>query len=123
MNIGNREVIEVQHPQPQSEVTDNAQALIRLHLGPIGCGKDTVRLDTARVEFTRQHSLLATDVEMSSVLDSIMGNCRESFILVKGEKAHYYTYSKRFCLTGFSLQEFPTTRMEPQPRNGRIMHP
>lgn len=86
MNIGNREVIEVQHPQPSPEIVDNATGLIRLHLGPIGCGKDTVRQDTARVEFARQHSLLATDVEMSSVLDSIIGNCRESFILVKGKQ-------------------------------------
>lgn len=86
MNIGNREVIEVQHPQPSTEVTDNSAGLIRLHLGPIGCGKDTVRLDAARVEFARKHSLLATDVEMSSVLDSIIGNCRDSFILVKGEQ-------------------------------------
>lgn len=84
MNIGNREVIEVQHPQPSNQTNDNS-GLIRLHLGPIGCGKDTVRLDAARVEFARKHSLLATDVEMSSVLDSIIGNCRDSFILVKGE--------------------------------------
>lgn len=91
MNIGNREVIEVQHPTPSIDVDDNATGLIRLHLGPIGCGKDTVRLDAARVEFARQHSLLATDVEMSSVLDSIIGNCRDSFILVKGERPikHY----------------------------------
>lgn len=84
MNIGNGEVIEVQHPRPTAERNDNLDGLIRLHLGPIGCGKDTVRMDSTRVEFSRQHSLLATDVEMSSVLDSIIGNCRESFILVKG---------------------------------------
>lgn len=93
MNIGNREVIEVQHPQPSTETNDNSASLIRLHLGPIGCGKDTVRLDAARVEFARKHSLLATDVEMSSVLDSIIGNCRDSFILVKG-KAGVANYSK-----------------------------
>lgn len=100
MNIGNREVIEVQHPQPSTETNDNSASLIRLHLGPIGCGKDTVRLDAARVEFARKHSLLATDVEMSSVLDSIIGNCRDSFILVKG-KAGVANYSKWWRLNDF----------------------
>lgn len=84
MNIGNGEVIEVQHPQPSDSADENALALNRLHLGPIGSGKDIVRSDSARIEFARAHGLLATDVEMSSVLDSIIGNCRESFILVKG---------------------------------------
>lgn len=83
MNIGNGEVIEVQHPQP----TDSSDGLLganRLHLGPIGSGKEIVRSDSSRIEFARAHGLLATDVEMSSVLDSIIGNCRDSFILVKG---------------------------------------
>lgn len=83
MDIGNRDVIEVQHPLP----SDNSEASTknRLHLGPIGSGKDIVRTDTSRIEFARAHGLLATDLEMSSVLDSIIGNCRDSFILVKGE--------------------------------------
>lgn len=84
MNIGNRDVIEVQHPLP-TDTTDGPLAT-RLHLGPIGCGKDLVRSDTSRVDFAREHGLLATDIEMSSVLDSIIGNCRDSFILVKGTK-------------------------------------
>lgn len=83
MNIGNGEVIEVQHPQPtDNEVT--AFGKNRLHLGPIGSAKDIIRSDTARIDFAREHGLLATDLEMSSVLDSIIGNCRECFILIKG---------------------------------------
>lgn len=82
MDIGNRDVIEVQHPVP-SDTTDEPQ-INRLHLGPIGSGKEIVRTDTSRIEFARAHSLLATDLEMSSVLDSIIGNCRDSFILIKG---------------------------------------
>lgn len=85
MNIGNGEVIEVQHPNP----TENSDAISfgqnRLHLGPIGSGKDIIRSETDRIEFARAHGLLATDIEMSSVLDSIIGNCRDSFILVKGK--------------------------------------
>lgn len=82
MDIGNRDVIEVQHPQPSDSEESKSN---RLHLGPIGSGKDIVRSDSSRIEFARAHNLLATDLEMSSVLDSIIGNCRDSFILVKGK--------------------------------------
>ncbi|XP_061395349.1 uncharacterized protein LOC133330964 [Musca vetustissima] len=82
MNIGNNEVIEVSHPIG----TDNVDGIpkSRLHLGPIGSGRDLVRNDDLRIQFAKKYGLLATDLEMSSVLDSIIGNCRESFILVKG---------------------------------------
>lgn len=84
MNIGNGEVIEVQHPQPTESADVNSLGQNRIHLGPIGSGKDSIRSESDRIEFARTHGLLATDVEMSPVLDSIIGNCRESFILVKG---------------------------------------
>ncbi|XP_031628036.1 uncharacterized protein LOC116343880 isoform X4 [Contarinia nasturtii] len=85
MNIGNGEVIEVQHPQPTDTTADgNTFGENRLHLGPIGSGKDIIRSESERIEFARTHGLLATDIEMSSVLDSIIGNCRDSFIIVKG---------------------------------------
>ncbi|XP_055844112.1 uncharacterized protein LOC129910668 isoform X4 [Episyrphus balteatus] len=83
MNIGNNEVIEVAHPISGDDVVDGLPRS-RLHLGPIGSGRDLVRNDGLRMNFVKNHGLLATDVEMSSVLDSIIGNCRESFILVKG---------------------------------------
>lgn len=84
MNIGNRDVIEVQHPQPQDTTDAGESASMRLHLGPIGSGYDLVKSDTLRTEFAKQHGLIATDVELNSVLDSIVGNCRDSFLVVKG---------------------------------------
>ncbi|KAM7346772.1 uncharacterized protein ACRADG_006556 isoform 4-T5 [Cochliomyia hominivorax] len=82
MNIGNNEVIEVSHPIGADCVDGLPKT--RLHLGPIGSGRDLVRNDNLRIEFAKKYGLLATDVEMSSVLDSIIGNCRESFIVIKG---------------------------------------
>ncbi|XP_075154398.1 uncharacterized protein LOC142228019 isoform X4 [Haematobia irritans] len=82
MNIGNNEVIEVSHPIGADSVDGVPKS--RLHLGPIGSGRDLVRNDDLRLQFSKKYGLLATDLEMSSVLDSIIGNCRESFILVKG---------------------------------------
>lgn len=82
MNIGNKDVIEVAHPVSQDEVDAIPQT--RLHVGPIGSGYDLIKSDSLRTQFSQQYGLLATDVEMNSVLDSIVGNCRDSFILVKG---------------------------------------
>lgn len=84
MNIGNRDVIEVQHPQPQDTTDAKEFPTMRLHLGPIGSGFDLIKSDTLRTEFAKKHGLLATDVELNSVLDSIVGNCRDSFLVVKG---------------------------------------
>lgn len=84
MNIGNRDVIEVQHPQPQEAVDSSEGPTMRLHCGPIGSGYDLIKSDTLRTDFSKKYGLIATDVEFNSVLDSIVGNCRDSFMLVKG---------------------------------------
>uniref|UniRef100_A0A182N0U6 Winged helix-turn-helix domain-containing protein n=1 Tax=Anopheles dirus TaxID=7168 RepID=A0A182N0U6_9DIPT len=92
MNIGNKNVIEVAHPialaGDGADDTDAnggpAPPQTRLHAGPIGSGYELVRSDSARTEYAQAYQLLATDSEMNSVLDSVVGNCRDSFILVKG---------------------------------------
>lgn len=92
MNIGNREVIEVQHPQPADALDGNYNPITRLHLGTIGSGRDFIRSDQLRTEFAKTYGLLATDVEMSSVLESIIGNCQESFILIKGLYINFFFF-------------------------------
>lgn len=86
MNIGNGDVIEVAHPQSAEAESDQTDGMpvSRVHLGPIGSGSGQIRSDSLRNEFAKKFNLLATDIEMSSVLDSVIGNCKESFILVKG---------------------------------------
>lgn len=89
MNIGNKNVIEVAHPIAQldgddTDASGSGGPQTRLHAGPIGSGYDLVRSDSARTEYAQAYNLLATDSEMNSVLDSVVGNCREAFILVKG---------------------------------------
>lgn len=87
MNIGNRDIIEVAHPVGPAgdDVDSQGKITSRIHLGPIGSGRDLVKSDTRRIEFAREYSLLATDCEMNTVLDSVVGNCRDSFIIVKGK--------------------------------------
>jgi hypothetical protein len=84
MNIGNRDVIEVQHPQPHDSVDSSEEPSMRIHLGPIGSGYELIKSDTLRTEYSKRYGLLATDVEFNSVLDAIVGNCRDSFMLIKG---------------------------------------
>ncbi|KAG5684642.1 hypothetical protein PVAND_013862 [Polypedilum vanderplanki] len=84
MNIGNRDVIEVNHPMPLDTTDASEVPTIRLHTGPIGSGYELIKSDTLRTDFAKRYGLLATDVEFNSVLDSIVGNCRDSFMLVKG---------------------------------------
>lgn len=120
MNIGNRDVIEVAHPVPTTpDTVDGPLSGNRIHLGPIGSGKDLVRSDTSRIEFARRYGLLATDLEMSSVLDSITGNCRDSFIVVKGiytsDKLHKLSFSNDFPY----FQAYPTTRTAHRHENGK----
>lgn len=116
MNIGNRDVIEVAHPQS----TDTVDGPLgnRIHLGPIGSGKDLVRSDTSRIEFAKKFGLLATDVEMSSVLDSITGNCRDSFIVVKGINLACSVILRYFICVFF--QVFPIIKTVRQHESGRI---
>lgn len=109
MNIGNGEVIEVQHPRPGDDV-EVSTTEIRLHLGPIGSGRDTVKSEGERIKFAREHNLLATDIEMSPVLDSIIGNCRDSFVLIKG---NIYCSSRQtnlnfilFCLYSSGISDY-----------------
>lgn len=85
MNIGNRDIIEVAHPLPTDVEETDGKIVSRIHMGPIGSGRDLVKSDSLRTAFAREYGLLATDVEMNSVLDSVVGNCRDSFCIVKGK--------------------------------------
>lgn len=122
MNIGNGEVIEVQHPTPSDMLVKNELNQNRLHLGPIGSGKDIIRSESERIEFAHSHGLLAIDVEMSPVLDSIIGNCRDSFILIKGcIEIKCIKFSNLIVSICFFVQVFLTTKTAQHQKNGKTM--
>lgn len=56
----------------------------RLHLSPIASGRQVVREDRLRQQFAAQVNALAFDCEYDAVIESIQGNCRDSFICVRG---------------------------------------
>jgi len=85
MSIGEQDVIEVTHPQPP-DTTDasRVEGCPRLHLGPIASGQSVGRDAGLRESFTRAKGALAFDFESDSVVESVVGNCRESWALIRG---------------------------------------
>lgn len=85
MAIGEKDVIEVAHPQPQDQVDGTRmEGCPRLHLGPIASGRSVNKDARLREAFTSKSQALAFDFESDSVIESIVGNCRDSWALVRG---------------------------------------
>lgn len=56
----------------------------RIHLAPIASGRQIARDDQLRQKFASKFGVLAFDAEMDAVVESVLGNCRESFAVVRG---------------------------------------
>lgn len=56
----------------------------RVHLGPIASGRSVSKDARLREAFTSKSQALAFDFESDSVIESIVGNCRDSWALVRG---------------------------------------
>ncbi|XP_058799256.1 uncharacterized protein LOC131668821 isoform X2 [Phymastichus coffea] len=86
MNIGERDVIEVAHPSaPKSDAAYvRNDGCPQIHLAPVASGRRIARDDQLRQKFASRFGILAFDAEMDAVVDSILGNCRDSFAVVRG---------------------------------------
>lgn len=84
MSIGERDLIEVAHPAPNPTSIKRYEGCPRIHLAPIAAGRQVVRDDQLRQQFSVQTGALAFDGEFDAVIESILGNCRESFVCVRG---------------------------------------
>lgn len=85
MCIGERDMIEVAHPAPQDPIlAKRMEGLPRIHLGPVVSGRVVCRDDQLRQAFSQRCSAKAWDSEFDSVVESITGNCKDSFVLVRG---------------------------------------
>ncbi|XP_046392502.1 uncharacterized protein LOC124160620 isoform X2 [Ischnura elegans] len=94
MPIGAREVIEVAHPAPGSGDLIRQHGSPRVHMGPIAAGRCISRDEQMRQAFAAETGALAFDSEFDAVVESILGNCRESFVVVRGV-ADYRDGSRR----------------------------
>ena len=55
-----------------------------LHLGPVASGRHVALNDQLRQEMAAKNGILAFDNELDSVVDSIYGSRKESYMLVRG---------------------------------------
>lgn len=56
----------------------------RIHLAPVASGRQVARDDQLRQKFASRFGALAFDAEMDAVVESILGNCRENFVVIRG---------------------------------------
>ncbi|CAH1774230.1 unnamed protein product [Owenia fusiformis] len=83
MNIGGSDVIEVGHPPipDDAEYRPNAPTV---RLGTFGAGKPIVKDDAIRLDFAARQNLMAYDDEFDQVMESIVGNRKDSFMFIRG---------------------------------------
>ncbi|XP_066250963.1 uncharacterized protein [Euwallacea similis] len=84
MSIGERDLIEVAHPVPQDNSIKRQEGCPRIHLGPVAAGRQVVKDDRLRQQLATQVGALAFDCEFDSVIESILGNCKDSFVCIRG---------------------------------------
>ncbi|XP_067937900.1 uncharacterized protein [Watersipora subatra] len=82
MHLGDDNVLEVAHPQPPQGAHNDSDS--NIHFGPVGSGRSVIRGATARQEFAYKHGIQAFDKEFDQVLDSIIGNVKYSFAIIRG---------------------------------------
>ncbi|XP_045472492.1 uncharacterized protein LOC123678797 isoform X5 [Harmonia axyridis] len=84
MNIGNKDIIEVAHPLPQDKSVRRQEGCPRIHLGSVASGRQIVKEDVLRQKFAAKMGVLSFDSEFDAVIESILGNCKDSFICIRG---------------------------------------
>ena len=85
MSLGGGDMIEVGHPGPGPGTEDPRQAgLPLLHLGPVAAGRGVALDDQLRQEFAYKNGVLAYDSELDSVVESVYGNRKDHYILIRG---------------------------------------
>ncbi|XP_068205100.1 uncharacterized protein [Palaemon carinicauda] len=85
MSIGGSDVIEVSHPvAPDGAEHVRVPNKPRIHLGPIASGRCVVGNDQIRQDFASQLAVNAYDQEFDAVVESVYGNRKDHYILIRG---------------------------------------
>lgn len=96
MSVGNKDVIEVGHPEApilmkngdnhhhnqKYDPRNNGNPVI--HFGPIGSGKSLVKDDVIRQDVASKFGIKAFDSEFDSVIESIFGNRKDKYLMIRG---------------------------------------
>ena len=85
LSIGDNEVIEVSHPPCPEEAADiYKKGRPALRFGPMGAGRPVTADELLRQDFASRYELLGYDIELDQVVESIVGNRKDSFIFIRG---------------------------------------
>jgi len=85
MSIGGGDLIEVGHPTPTPGKEDpRGEGTPVLHIGPVAAGRGVSLDDQLRQEFAYKNGILAYDSELDSVVESIYGNRKDHYMIIRG---------------------------------------
>lgn len=84
MNIGEDDLIEVQHPLKPDDAMEAREGVPTIHYGVIGSGRPVTKYDSTRLDFAARYNILCFDAEFDQVLESIVGNRKDSFLFIRG---------------------------------------
>jgi nucleoside phosphorylase len=55
-----------------------------IHLGPIAAGRQVSKDDQLRQDFANRFGILAFDKEYDTVIESVFGNRKDSYVIIRG---------------------------------------
>lgn len=85
MSIGLKDTIEVSHPEAGEDELDlRRDGRPMCHFGPIGSGRPPLLNESLKQRMISEFGLRAFDSEFDPVVESIYGNCKESYIMIRG---------------------------------------
>lgn len=96
MSIGNNDTIEVSHPEAtEDEIDLRREGRPMCHFGPIGSGRPAASNEAIRQRMISEFGLCAFDSEFDPVVESIYGNRKESYIMIRGISDYKDGHKKR----------------------------
>ncbi|GFS17523.1 C3 and PZP-like alpha-2-macroglobulin domain-containing protein 8 [Elysia marginata] len=79
------DVIQVDHPRPQGfTARHHREGQTQVRHGVIACGQRVARADPVRTDFAHMNGVKAFQQEHDAVLESLEGNCCESYLVILG---------------------------------------
>ena len=84
MNIGDDDLIEVQHPLRPDDGDSIKEGVPNIHYGVIGSGRPVTKYDSTRLDFAQRYNVSCFDAEFDQVIESIVGNRKDSFLFIRG---------------------------------------
>lgn len=87
MSIGTKDVIEVGHPEPPSNLSGydpRASDQPTVHFGAVASGRAVVKDEHTRQDIASKFGIKAFDSEFDTVAESVFGNRKDRYVFIRG---------------------------------------